>query len=193
MISGICLFFLKFNYYNLVYNDEFKDYFYIAKKIIMEFKELVAARHSVRKYTDKPIERELIDDMIQIALTAPSSKNSKSSGFMIIDDKSTLEAISQMRESGSSFIADAQAAIVVLGDSDKTDLWVDNASISATYLMLAAVENGLGSCWVHVNGRVRSKKDPSKGLAEDYLRELLGIKDNMKILCVIALGYEAEQ
>ena len=109
---------------------------------------------------------------------------------MVIEDKSTLEAISEMRESGSSFIAGAAAAIVVLGDEEKTDLWVDNASISTTYLMLSAVDKGLGSCWVHVNGRPRSKTDASKGMAEDYVRELLGVKDNMRILCVLALGYE---
>lgn len=158
----------------------------------MEFKELIAARHSVRKFTDKAVDRALIDEIIEDAMTAPSSKNTRSTGYMVIDDKSTLEAISEMRSSGSSFVAGAPAAIVVLGDADKTDLWVDNASISTTYLMLAAVDKGLGSCWVHVNGRPRSKTDASMGTAEDYLRELLGIKDNMRVLCVLALGYEAE-
>ena len=158
----------------------------------MEFKELIAARHSVRKFTDKVVDRALLDEIIEDAMTAPSSKNSRSTGYMVIDDKSTLEAISEMRSSGSAFVAGAPAAIVVLGDADKTDLWVDNASISTTYLMLAAVDRGLGSCWVHVNGRPRSKTDASMGTAEDYLRELLGIKDNMRVLCVLALGYEAE-
>ena len=158
----------------------------------MEFKELIAARHSVRKFMDKAVDRALIDEIIEDAMTAPSSKNTRSTGYMVIDDKSTLEAISEMRSSGSSFVAGAPAAIVVLGDADKTELWVDNASISTTYLMLSAVDRGLGSCWVHVNGRPRSKTDASLGTAEDYLRNLLGIKDNMRVLCVLALGYEAE-
>ena len=158
----------------------------------MEFKEIIARRHSVRKFTDQPVEREIIDEMIAEAMTAPSSRNTRSTGFMIVEDKSLLEAISEMRESGSAFVKDAAAAIVVLGDAEKTDLWVDNASISTTFLMLSAVDKGLGSCWVHVNGRPRSKTDASKGMAEDYLRELLGIKDNMKVLCVLALGYESE-
>lgn len=159
----------------------------------MEFKDIVALRHSVRKFTDEPVERGIIDEMIMEAMSAPSSKNTRSTGFMIIDDKSLLEAVSQMRESGSSFLKDAAAAIVVLGDPEKTDLWVDNAAISTTFLMLSAVDKGLGSCWVHVNGRPRSKTDSSKGMAEDYLRELLGIKDNMKVLCVLALGYEKQK
>ena len=110
---------------------------------------------------------------------------------MIVEDPSTIEALSEMRDRSSAFMAQAKAAIVVLGDSDKTDLWVENCSISATYLMLSAAARRLGSCWVHVNGRPRSKDDPSKGGAEDYVRELLGVKDNMRILCLIALGYEA--
>lgn len=158
----------------------------------MDWKDLISLRHSVRSFSDREVDRAVIDQMIEEAQTAPSSKNCKSSGFMIIEDKSTLEAISQMRESGAAFVKDAPAAVVVLGDSEKSDLWVDNASISATYLMLSAVDKGLGSCWVHVNGRPRSKTDASLGTAESYLRNLLGIKDNMKVLCVIALGYEAE-
>ena len=158
----------------------------------MEFKDIVAMRHSVRNFSDKPVEREIIDEIIMEAMSAPSSKNTRSTGFMIIEDKTILEEISRMRESGSAFVKDAAAAIVVLGDSAKTDLWVDNAAISTTFLMLSAVDKGLGSCWVHVNGRPRSKSDPSKGTADDYLRDLLGIKDNMKVLCVLAIGYEAE-
>lgn len=156
----------------------------------MEFRQLLEARHSVRRFTDQPIERCVIDEMVEEAGLAPSSKNSKSSGFMIIEDKSTLEAISEMREHGSGLIKGAAAAIVVLGNTEATDLWLDNAAISATYLLLSAVDKGLGACWVHVNGRPRVKTDPSPGTAEGYLRELLGIKDNMKPLCVIALGYE---
>lgn len=156
----------------------------------MEFKEVIASRHSVRKFTKKAIERQLLDDIVEDAMLAPSSRNSRSSGFMIVEDPDVLEAISTMRDHGSSLLAGAAAAIVVLGDADKTDLWLDNASISATYIMLSAADKGIGSCWVHVNGRPRVKDDPAQGTAEGYLRDLLGIKDNMKPLCVVALGYE---
>lgn len=166
--------------------------FVVKIQYAMEFVELIQKRHSVRKFKSEPVKRELIDKMIEQAQTAPSSKNCQSTGFMIIEDPSTIEAISEMRESGSAFVKDAPAVIVVLGDRLKSDLWVDNASISTTFLMLSAVDNGLGSCWVHVNGRMRSKKDASKGTAEEYLRELLGIKDNMGILCVLAIGYPDE-
>ena len=156
----------------------------------MEFREVIAARHSVRKFQERPVDRSVIDEIIEDARLAPSSKNTKSTGFMIVEDPSLLEAMSRMRDYGSGLIAGAAAAIVVLGDSSKTDLWVDNAAISATYVLLSAVDKGLGACWVHVNGRPQFKADPAKGTAEDYLRDLLGIKDNMRPLCVVALGYE---
>lgn len=158
----------------------------------MEYKEVIATRHSVRKFNGEAVERETIDDILAEALLAPSARNSRSSGFMIIEDPDTLKAMSEMRDYGAGLLAGAAAAVVVLGDTDKSDLWVENASISATYIMLSAADRGIGSCWVHVNGRPRVKADPSQGSAEEYLRELLGIKDNMKPLCVIALGHEAE-
>lgn len=175
-------------------------YFFFAGKLTilpknfrnMEYQELIAVRHSVRKFSDKPVDRSLLDEMIDDALLAPSSRNSKSSGFMIIEDRSTLEEMSRMRDYGSGLIAGAAAAIVVLGDTTKTDLWVDNAAISTTYLLLSAVERGLGACWVHVNGRPRVKSDPAQGTAEDFLRELLGIKDEMRPYSVVAVGYPKE-
>lgn len=109
---------------------------------------------------------------------------------MVIEDPDTLKALSEMRDRGSAFMAGASAAIVVMGDTSKTDLWVENASISATFIQLAATALDLGSCWVHVNGRPRSKGDASLGTAEDYVKDLLGIKDEYRVLCVVALGYE---
>lgn len=158
----------------------------------MEFLDVIDKRHSVRKFADRPVEREILDALISVAQKAPSSRNCKSSAFMVVEDRDTLAAISEMRDFGSAFVKDAPAAIVVMGDEAKTDLWVDNCAISATFLQLAATAMDLGSCWVHVNGRPRSKSDASLGDAETYLRELLGIKDGMRVLCVVAVGYPEE-
>ena len=157
----------------------------------MEYQKLIAERHSVRRFQDREVPREIVDRLIEEALTAPSSKNTKSSEFMVIEDPDTILALSQMRTSGSAFVKDAKAAVVVLGDSRKTDLWEVNCAISATFLQLSAVEHGLGSCWVHIAGRQRSKDGSIPGNAEDYVRKLLGIEEDMRILCLVALGYEA--
>ena len=106
----------------------------------MDFLEVIEKRHSVRKYADRPVEREILDAIVRVAETAPSSRNSKSSAFMIVEDRDTLDALSQMRDYGSALLSGAQAAIVVLGDETKTDLWVDNCAISATFVQLGLKE-----------------------------------------------------
>lgn len=159
----------------------------------MDFLEVIEKRRSVRKYSDRPVEKEVLDAIVKVAQTAPSSRNSKSSAFMIIEDKDTLEALSQMRDSGAGLLAGAQSAIVVMGDETKTDLWVDNCAISATFVQLAVTAMDLVSCWVHVNGRPRMKAEPEGATAEDYVTELLGIKDGLRPYCVIAIGYPVEE
>jgi nitroreductase len=158
----------------------------------MDFLEVIEKRRSVRKYADKPVDREILDAIIRVAQTAPSSRNSKSSAFMIVEDKDTLEALSQMRDYGSALISGAAAAVVVMGDESKTDLWVDNCAISATFVQLAVTAMDLVSCWVHCNGRTRVHGDPDGAKAEDYVRELLGIKEGYRPYCVIAIGYPEE-
>ena len=158
----------------------------------MDFLEVIDKRHSVRKYSDRPVERELLDAMVRIAQTAPSSRNSRSTSFVIVEDRETLDALSQMRDYGSSLLAGAQAAIIVLGDTSKTDLWVDNCAISATFLQLAVTSMDLASCWVHINGRPRLKAEPEGPGAVEYVMELLGIKDGLVPYCAIAIGYDLE-
>ena len=159
----------------------------------MDFLEVIEKRHSVRKYSDKPVDKEILDAILRVAQTAPSSRNSKSSAFMIVEDKDTLTALSQMRDYGSALISGAQAAIVVMGDESKTDLWVDNCAISATFVQLAVTAMDLASCWVHCNGRPRVHGVPEGAMAEDYVRELLGVKDGYRIYCIIAIGYPQEE
>ena len=158
----------------------------------MNFLEVIEKRRTHRKYSDKPVDREILDAIVNVAQTAPSSRNSKSSSFIIIEDRDTLDALSQMRDYGASPLKGAQAAIVVLGDTTKTDLWVDNCAISATFIQLAVTAMDLVSCWVHCNGRPRYKDEPEGVKAEDYVRDLLGIKDGLRPYCVVVIGYPQE-
>lgn len=112
----------------------------------MDFLEVIEKRRSIRKYADQPVGRDILDAIVRIAQTAPSSRNSRSTSFMIVEDKDTLVALSQMRDYGSALISGAQAAIIVLGDTSKTDLWVDNCAISATFVQLAVTSADLASC-----------------------------------------------
>ena len=143
----------------------------------------------MRKFLAGKVEKEKLQRIVDMALQAPSSRNSRSTRLVVVEDSALLEKMSQMRDYGSAFMKDAQAAIVVMGDKNATDLWLDNCAITATILQLAVVDEGLASCWVHVNDRPCLKDVPEGAKADDYLRELLGISDNYGILCAVALGY----
>lgn len=155
----------------------------------MDFKELIARRRSVRKFTDRPVGREVLEQILDETLGAPSSRNTRSTHFLVVTDRDLIARMARMRDYGSAFLSGAPAAVVVMGDRRASDLWVENACLSALTLQLAAVDAGLASCWVHVQGRPRQKAVPDGEQAVDYLRGLLPIAREFGVLCVVALGY----
>ena len=155
----------------------------------MEFKELIAKRRSVRKFTDREVPREVVDRILAEALSAPSARNTRTTRFLVVDDPALVARMAEMRDYGSAFLKGAPLAVLVLGDTSASDLWRENAAISATVLQLACVDEGLASCWVHVDGRPRRKDDPEGERAADYLRTFLPIPEGCEPLCAVALGY----
>ena len=122
-------------------------------------------------------------------MQAPSSRNTRSTRFWVVEQPELLAHIADMRDYGSAFMAEAPVVVMVMGDKGATDLWVDNCAISATFVQLAAEAEGLGSCWVHVEGREHVKGHPEMGDAESYLRTFLPIPEECGVECVIAMGY----
>ena len=155
----------------------------------MEWKQLIAKRRSIRKFNDTPVPAEVVDRLLRVALGAPSSHNSRSTQLLVVDDPALVAHMADMRDAGSGLLAGAPLAIVVLGDTTKTDLWEVNAAIAATMLQLAAVDEGLASCWVQVARRPRRKESPDGERAADYLRMFLPIPETSEPLCVVAIGY----
>jgi len=155
----------------------------------MEFDELITARRSVRKYRPEPVPDEIVDRLLRQTLSAPSSRNSRSTRLLVVDDPERVARMADMRDYGSAFMKGAPLAIVVLGDTTKSDLWRINAAISATVLQLACVDAGLASCWVHVDGRPRCKEEPRGVTAADFLRSFLPIPEGCEPLCAVAIGY----
>ena len=155
----------------------------------MEFKDIMQKRRSVRKFEPRPVPRDVVDRIVGAALTAPSSRNSRSTRFLIVDDPAVVARMGAMRDYGAAFMKDAPCAVVVLGDTAATDLWRENAAIAATILQLACVDEGLASCWVHIDGRPRLKDAPDGESAADYLRTFLPFPKGCEPLCAIALGY----
>ena len=112
----------------------------------MEFKELIAKRRSVRKFTDREVPREVVDRILAEALSAPSARNTRTTRFLVVDDPALVARMAEMRDYGSAFLKGAPLAVLVLGDTSASDLWRENAAISATVLQLACVDEGLASC-----------------------------------------------
>ena len=125
----------------------------------MEFKEVLSRRRSIRKYDARPVPADVAERPLDAALAAPSSRNSRSTRLLPVDDPALVARMAGMRDYGAGFLSGAPMAVVVLGDTAKSDLWEVNASIAATVLQLAAVDEGLASCWVHVAGRPRCKAE----------------------------------
>lgn len=155
----------------------------------MEFKELIAKRRSVRKFSDREVSKETLQQVVDMAISAPSSRNSHSTSFMIVTNREIIKELAGMRNYGSSFLKNAPAAIVVMGDRTKTDKPIVNCSISATMIYLAAVEMGLASCWVHVDKSPQKVEEPEGPMAVDKVRELLPIPEECDVLCLFAIGY----
>lgn len=155
----------------------------------MEFKTILEKRRSTRKFLPRKVEHDKLQRIVDMALQAPSSRNCRSTRLLVVEQPEMLEKIAAMRDYGSAFVSGAAAAILVMGDRRVTDLWIDNCAITATVLQLAVVDEGLASCWVHVNGRPCRVKEPDGKQADEYLRDLLPIPDDYGILCAIALGY----
>jgi len=151
------------------------------------FKELVQMRRSVRKFTGQDINPDDLQLILRAALMSPTSKSTRGWHFIVVEDKDVLEKMSLCRPMGSQFLAGAKLAIVVLGDADATDVWVEDASLAAVTMQYQAADLGLGSCWCQVRNRFMNESES----ADNILRFLLRYPSNLIAECVIGLGYPA--
>jgi nitroreductase len=153
------------------------------------FLSLIQKRRSIRRYLKKPVESEKIDRIIEAALLSPSSRGLNPCEFVVVTDRVLLEKLSIAKPHGASFLKDASLGIVVCADPEKCDVWIEDASIASIYVHLAAESMELGSCWIQIRKRMHDRNIS----AEQYIRELLSIPENLNIESMIAIGYPAEQ
>ena len=152
------------------------------------FESLILTRRSTRKFDGQQLSAENVEKLIRAALLAPTSKNCKSWEFIAVEDKNMLKQLSVCKNSGSAFLEGSTLAIVVLGNKTITDIWVEDASIAATYMQLQAEDLNIGSCWCHIRNRLLGEAS-----SEQYVRNLLGIPDHFGILCIIGFGYKSNE
>ena len=147
--------------------------------------DMLLTRRSCRKFEDKAVEAEKKEKLLQAAQLVPSGKGNSPWEFVVIENKETLQKLGNCRNPKQPFLPETPLAIVVLGNTQKTDTWIEDASISAIVIQLEAEKLGLGSCWVQIRLR-----ESNQGMSsEEYVHQLLGIPEHMAVLSIIALGY----
>lgn len=150
--------------------------------------DLLLRRHSIRRYTDTPVDAESVRLILEAALLAPTSKSSRCWRFVVVDDKDMLLKLSDCKPAGAAPIKNCAFAVVVCADQSKSDVWIEDASIAAAYMQLQATALNLGSCWVQIRDRYAADGTP----AEEIIQELLGIPELYPVLCVMTFGHPDE-
>ena len=152
--------------------------------------DLLRKRRSIRKYNDTKISEEDINTIVEAGLLSPTGRNKKPVEFIIIRDKEMLLKLSNTRTHGSQLIAGADAAIVVVGDSELSDTWVEDCSIAMTSMQLTATQLDIGNCWVQVRGRYLEETNEKTA---DIIKNLLGIPQKYSVESMLALGKTDEE
>ena len=161
----------------------------------MNFLELASRRYSCRSYQTSPVSREQIDYCLQAARLAPSSCNSQSWHFVVVDEAEKLEIVANCLTDPvtgiNRFAVQAAAFILLLEGAENLPSRVGGLcknheftqttlGIAAAHICLAATDCGLGSC---ILGWFNERK----------LKKTLSIPTTKRIRMVIALGHPSSQ
>ena len=172
----------------------------------MQFSELLVKRRSIRKYIEKPVPADVLQEIIHDSILAPSAGNGQPWKFIIINDKDLLQRISdnckksllaRIESNPNDYVSryfnmlsnesfhicyNAPSLVYILGESHVKNLQPD-CTLAASYFMMSAVSRGLGTCWVNF---ATALTDP------DLLMEI-GIPKDHTIVAPILIGYPAHE
>ncbi|MDP3093761.1 MAG: nitroreductase family protein [bacterium] len=148
--------------------------------------EVIRKRRSVREYLPKEVEKEKLDEILKAAMFSPTAHNRRSWEFIVVKDKDAKEKLSQATP-WSGFAKEAPVVLVLCSKEDS--FWIENCGIAAANIYLETVNQGLGTCFV----QIRDPKNPDgRQGAEEYVRKILNISKDIRILCLMPLGYPVE-
>jgi nitroreductase len=145
----------------------------------MQAIEAMKIRRSIRTYTAQPVERKIIEEIVDCARLAPTAMNDQPWEFVVITEKSALAGIPPML-GHAEYIANAAFAVLVL--SRETQYFVEDCSAATENLLIAAAAHGLGSCWV-------------AGTQQAYapaVAKAFGAPEDRKLIAIVSFGYPAE-
>ena len=153
----------------------------------MTILEAIYARRSIRKYEERPVEKEKIELLLMAAMAAPSAMNIKPWEFVVVTDPDTMDKFRSALMFGKF---NAPVAIAVCGNNSffkhpmASKFWVQDCSAATENILLAAAGLGLGTVWLGVHPIHNYTKRISK---------ILQLPDHVKPLNLIYVGYPAEE
>jgi len=141
----------------------------------MDVIDAMKARRSVRAYEPKQIPDEVLSSILEAGRLAPSASNSQPWHFIIVKDSEKRRVLSEGRY--AHFLTQSPVVIVGCGDTKKSPKWcVVDVTIALQQMVLAATNEGLGTCWIG-------------SFDEDSVRKCLGVPGDWKIVAMLAVGY----
>ena len=149
----------------------------------MEFRKVVKERYSCKKFSDYKVAPEKLEAILEAGRLAPTAKNLQEQHIYVVQSEEMLAKIDALTPCRYN----APTVLVVAFDKnnvftypgDKRDSGVEDATIVATHMILAAEDEGVDSCWVNFF-------DPEKAA------EALGLPEHEEVLMIMDLGYAAE-
>jgi len=152
----------------------------MAKELI----KTILARRSIRKYAAQPVIEKDVKTMLEAAMAAPSASNLKPWHFIVITNRQKLDNLARVHPYGK-MLFEAPLCIAVCGDEAiSARYWVQDCSLAAENLLLAATALGLGAVWLGVYPREERIK---------AIRKVLNVPENIVPLNLISIGHPAEE
>ncbi len=146
----------------------------------------IYARRSIRRYEDRFVAPNLINELLRAAMSAPSAGNEQPWQFVVITRREVLDRIPDIHPY-AGMARDAHLAILICGDLDcekHEGFWVQDCAAATENLLIAAAGLGLGAVWCGVHPR----QDREKGF-----RQLLDIPERMVPFALVPVGWPAEE
>ncbi len=142
----------------------------------METFDSISERASVRVYQSKPIEKSLLEKLVDAGRRAPTARAIEPWEFVVITNNDILKKLGEIATSGS-FIKDAVSCIVIF--CKDTKYYLEDGCAATENILLVAQDLGLGACWV------AGDKKPYAG----EISKLLGAPSDLKLISLISLGW----
>ena len=146
--------------------------------------DFIFKRRSVRKYVDGEIPAEMLHDLLEAAMAAPSARATDPWHFVVITERETLNKMTGSLPNGKMLLT-APAAILVCGDMNRAlegfeSYMLQDVSAAVENILLSATALGLGSCWLGIHPR-RNRMDG--------IRSLFNLPEHIIPVAGIALGW----